>query len=242
MGVANAASRATQTGAESKMTGMLASVNSLDEALLILENYADIIDLKNPQQGALGALPINTVSTIVKAINQKKLVSATVGDLPMQAELIFNAVSAMTTTDVDYIKIGFFPNGDWYECLTKLSRITQQGHQLIAVLFADTQPPITIIKTIADAGFYGVMLDTMDKSKGSLTQVMSITEIMNFVNLAKKHHLICGLAGSLKEKDISNLINLKANYLGFRGALCDKQNRTSQLNKEAIKSVSNYFR
>ncbi len=224
------------------MTGMLASVNSLDEALLILQSSADIIDLKNPQQGALGALPINTVSTIVKAINQKKPVSATVGDLPMQAELIFNAVSAMATTDVDYIKIGFFPNGDWRKCLTHLSRITQQGHQLIAVLFADTQPDITIIKTISDAGFSGVMLDTMDKSKGSLTQVMSITEIINFVHSAKKHQLISGLAGSLKENDIPDLINLKANYLGFRGALCDKQNRTSQLNKVAIKSVLNYFR
>ena len=224
------------------MTGMLASVNSLDEALIVLNSSADIIDLKNPEQGALGALPIETVSTIVKAIDQKKLVSATVGDLPMQADLIFNAVSAMATTDVNYIKIGFFPNGDWLECLSKLSQMTQQGHQLIAVLFADTQPDLTIIKAIADVGFYGVMLDTMDKSKGSLTQVMSITEIMSFVHSAKKHQLICGLAGSLNEKDISYLINLKANYLGFRGALCDKQNRTSQLNKEAIKSILNYFR
>ncbi len=224
------------------MTGMLASVNSLDEALLILQSSADIIDLKNPQQGALGALPINIVSTIVEAVNQKKPVSATVGDLPMQADLVFNAVSAMTTAGVDYIKIGFFPNGDWLECLSKLSQITQQGHQLIAVLFADTQPDITIIKTLSDAGFSGVMLDTMDKSKGSLTQVMSITEIMNFVDSAKKHQLISGLAGSLKENDIPDLINLKTNYLGFRGALCDQQNRTSQLNKEAIKSVLNYFR
>ncbi len=223
------------------MTGMLASVNSLEEAQLILNSSADIIDLKNPEQGALGALPVNTVSTIVRAINQKKPVSATVGDLPMQADLIFNAVSAMAPTGVDYIKIGFFPNGDWQGCLTKLSQITQQGHQLIAVLFADTQPDITIIKAIYNAGFFGVMLDTMDKSKGSLMEIMSTDKIIKFVSSAKEYQLLCGLAGSLKKNDISELITLNVDYLGFRGALCDKHNRTSSLNKEAINSVLNYF-
>lgn len=241
MGMANAASRTTQTGAKSKMTGMLASVNSLDEALLILQSSADIIDLKNPEQGALGALPIDTVSTIVKAINQKKRVSATVGDLPMQAELIFNAVSAMATTGVDYIKIGFFPDGDWLACISKLAEITQKNHQLIAVLFADTQPDTTIIKALSDAGFSGVMLDTMDKSSGSLTQVMSDSEIKDFIHTTKKYKLLCGLAGSLKGKDIPELIILGADYLGFRGALCHQLNRVSQLDEVAVQSIQNYF-
>ena len=223
------------------MTGMLASVNSLNEALLILKSSADIIDLKNPEQGALGALPIETVSSIVQAINKTKPVSATVGDLPMQAELVFNAVSAMATTGVDYIKIGFFPGDDWLNCLSKLTEITQQGHQLIAVLFADTQPDMRIVKAISDAGFSGVMLDTMNKSNGSLSQVISEDEIKNFIGKAKEHQLLCGLAGSLKETDIPKLITLKADYLGFRGALCDKRNRVSQLNKDAIQSILNYF-
>ena len=221
---------------------MLASVNSLNEARLVLKSSADIIDLKNPEQGALGALPIKTVSTIVQAVNQTKPVSATVGDLPMEAELVFNAVSIMATTGVDYIKIGFFPDGNWLRCLSKLTKITQQGHQLIAVLFADTQPDLSIIKTISDAGFSGVMLDTMDKANGSLSQIMSINEIEKFIASAKKQHLLCGLAGSLKEKDIPKFIPLKADYLGFRGALCEKHNRVSQLDNNAIQAISNYFK
>ncbi|MGZ8193906.1 MAG: (5-formylfuran-3-yl)methyl phosphate synthase, partial [Methylobacter sp.] len=38
------------------MTGMLASVNSVAEALLVLGANVDIIDLKQPAFGALGAL------------------------------------------------------------------------------------------------------------------------------------------------------------------------------------------
>ncbi len=223
------------------MTGMLASINSLDEAKLILNTSIDIIDLKNPEQGALGALETKTIVEIVQAINHEKLVSATIGDIPMYPEQVYNAINATAKTGVDYIKIGFFPGGDWKGCLSRLTKITQQGSHLIAVLFADTQPTFEIIKPLKDAGFAGVMLDTMDKSLGSLTQELSLEKIKEFVALAKKHQLLCGLAGSLKEKDISSLINLEVDYLGFRGALCEKQNRTAQLNLNAIHSLLHHF-
>ena len=38
------------------MTGMLASVATLKEAKIVLDQKVDIIDLKNPKLGALGAL------------------------------------------------------------------------------------------------------------------------------------------------------------------------------------------
>jgi dihydroneopterin aldolase len=134
---------------------------------------------------------------------------------------------------VDYIKIGFFPGGDWQGCLFKLKPLSQ-GNQMIAVMFADTQPDFSAIKAIKEAGFIGVMLDTMDKSQGSLTQVMSLDKIKIFVSLAKQSQLLCGLAGSLKVEDIPVLLELKADYLGFRGALCEKQERTAKLSLDAI--------
>lgn len=223
------------------MTGMLASVNSMTEVQLILHTAVDIIDLKNPDQGALGALPNKLVSEIVDKVDHKKPVSATVGDLPMQADIIFNAVSAMLETGVDYIKIGFFPGGDWQDTVSKLTKITQQGHQLIAVLFADAQPDFAIIKALKIAGFSGVMLDTMDKSTGTLSQVISLSKVNDFVLTAKNAQLLCGLAGSLKIDDIPVFLELDADYLGFRGALCEQHNRTAQLDKHAINSILSYF-
>lgn len=220
---------------------MLASVNSVEEARLILKTTVNIIDLKQPKQGALGALPIDTVKTIVTEVNQKRPVSATVGDLPMQPDVILNAVKAMGKTGVDYIKIGFFPGGDWIKTLSKLSGITQK-YKLIAVLFADTKINPEIINQLKQAGFYGVMLDTMDKSSGSLTQVMSDPEIKHFVNIARSTQLLCGLAGSLKQQDITELMKLEVDYLGFRGALCQKNNRTAELDMPSILSISAYFR
>ncbi len=222
------------------MTGMLASVNSMSEVQLILPTAVDIIDLKNPQQGALGALPNELVREIVNKVNHKKTVSATVGDLPMEADVIFEAVIAMLETGVDYIKIGFFPDGDWQDTVLKLTEITQQGHQLIAVIFADKQPDFTIIQSLKTAGFSGVMLDTMDKSAGDLSNILSLAKINEFVSLAKNAQLLCGLAGSLKVKQIPGLLTLNADYLGFRGALCAQHDRTAGLNGHALNSILKY--
>ncbi len=219
------------------MTGMLASVNSIAEALLVLSVNVDIIDLKQPASGALGALDIDLVKQIVAGIDGRCPVSATIGDLQMQPDLVFNAARTMAETGVDYIKIGFFPDGDWLETVNKLSVLGQQNIALIAVLFADNQPDLTIIDSLKEAGFTGVMLDTMDKQNGSLMQVMKKTEIGQFVRFAKARRLLCGLAGSLKLEDIPVLMPYQPDYLGFRGALCWQHNRSAQLNKAAIMQI-----
>ena len=216
------------------MTGMLASVNSVEEALLALTANVDIIDLKQPALGALGALETGLVKSIVAAIDNRCPVSATVGDLPMQPDVVYSAVKDMAETGVDYIKIGFFPGGDWQGTIEKLATLPESMN-LIAVLFADTQPDFTVIDRLT--GFKGVMLDTMNKNNGSLSQVMTKTDIAQFVRLAKNRSMLCGLAGSLRLDDIAGLTPHQPDYLGFRGALCLDHNRTAQLNRSSIMQI-----
>lgn len=213
------------------MTGMLASVNSVKEALQALSANVDIIDLKQPAQGALGALDVQLVKTIVNEIGGRRPVSATIGDLPMQPEIVYQAVQAMAETGVDYVKIGLFPGGDWHGTITKLSTLPKSV-KLIAVLFADTQPDFSVLNSLA--AFKGAMLDTMNKSRGSLTQIMAPHDIASFVKLAKNRSLLCGVAGSLRRDDIAELITLNPDYLGFRGALCQAYSRTGQLDSSAM--------
>ncbi|NIQ14333.1 MAG: hypothetical protein GTO02_07985, partial [Candidatus Dadabacteria bacterium] len=73
------------------MSLFLASVTNLEEAKQVLAADADIIDLKNPAEGALGAVDYSVVTEVVNYVNNQCLVSATIGDLPMQAGLIENA-------------------------------------------------------------------------------------------------------------------------------------------------------
>ena len=219
------------------MTGMLASVSSLAEAALVWDAKVDIIDLKQPASGALGALDVDAVQQIVTAMNGQCPISATIGDLPMQPELVFNAVKAMAETGVNYIKIGFFPGDDWQGTVARLTALTQQNIALIAVLFADNAIDLALIDQLKNAGFKGVMLDTLNKNNGSLTQCMTKTEIARFVSEVQTRQLICGLAGSLRLKDIPGLLAFQPDYLGFRGALCCQQDRTAQLSRQAVDQV-----
>jgi len=219
------------------MTGMLASVNSLEEALLVESYNVDVIDLKQPNRGALGALEIETVSEIVSKLKSTTTISATVGDLPMQPDVLSDAVEVMAATGVNYVKMGFFPGGDWLSCIKRLSDVAAQGHALIAVLFADAKPDMKIVSALQQAGFRGVMLDTMNKGQGSLTEIMDIAQLQNFVQQAKCHGLLTGLAGSLRLQDIACLLPLQADYLGFRGALCRLQCRTAQIDTGQLAQI-----
>jgi len=219
------------------MTKMLASVNSLEEALLVQDYNVDIIDLKQPAEGALGRLPYQEVAEIVDNLSLQSQISATIGDLPMQPDLIYAATLEMATTGVDYIKIGFFPGGDWQGCISILADVVRKGYGLIAVLFADAKPDFAIIEDLAKVGFRGVMLDTMNKQHGSLRQFLNMDELALFVNEAKQYELLTGLAGSLTANDISELLSLNADYLGFRGALCKQGDRIMALDDRQIKEI-----
>jgi uncharacterized protein (UPF0264 family) len=218
------------------MTGMLASVNSLEEARLVLAENVDIIDLKEPALGSLGALDIKLVKSCVVAVNEQCLTSATIGDLPMQPELIFNAIKEMAETGVNYIKVGFFLSENQDQVIEKLANLAHHVN-LIAVLFADTNPDFSLINSLTAAGFKGVMLDTQDKTKGSLTGMMAKSEIERFVNHVKSSRAICGLAGSLTLEDIPILLPYQPDYLGFRGALCAQHRRVGRLNVQSVQAI-----
>ena len=219
------------------MTGMLASVENLAEARQVLEAGVDIIDLKSPSEGSLGALPLETVGEIVQAIGGLRPLSATIGDLPMDPQRVFQAVEAMAGTGVDYVKIGLFSGGDWRQTVFGLSPLASRRVRLVAVLFGDLSPGLLQIAELAEAGFSAAMLDTLDKRGGPLTQVCSLGYLRDFVDEAKAYGMLCGLAGSFRQTDIPLLLKLRPDYLGFRGALCKRHDRTTGLDGNAVRNI-----
>jgi uncharacterized protein (UPF0264 family) len=223
------------------MTGWLASITDIDEARQVLAAGANIIDAKNPHAGALGALPLDTVRAIVDAVGGHVPVSATVGDFPdMDPHAVSHVVNMMGATGVDYVKLGLFPSPALHDCLEALRPICRDL-RLVAVLFADRNPDILLADRLADLGFKGIMLDTMDKSAGGLLQHQSLESLASFVGKIRGLNLISGLAGSLRKADIPVLAPLAPDYLGFRGALCRHHARTTTLDSDAMKAIAESF-
>lgn len=99
------------------MTRFLVSVRDVAETETALAAGADIIDLKDPAKGALGALDPAAIASCVTRIAGRAEVSATVGDLPMRAATIRGAVRKIAALGVDHVKLGLFPEGDAERCL-----------------------------------------------------------------------------------------------------------------------------
>jgi uncharacterized protein (UPF0264 family) len=224
-------------------TGMLASVTTCAEAMIALEGGADIIDLKNPALGALGALDDITIRTSVAAVAGRVPVSATVGDLvEMEAGQISRAVGHMAENGVDYVKVGFFPGPTSAACLNALSAHAGRGIRLVAVLFGDLGYESFHVPDFAAAGFAGIMLDTAIKGGGSIRSRIADSRLAEFVAEAQGSGLLAGLAGSLAITDIAPLIALRPDYLGFRGALCAGGIRTGGLDAAAFARVRSAIR
>ncbi|MEY4685709.1 MAG: hypothetical protein RLZ25_2168 [Pseudomonadota bacterium] len=209
------------------MTQMLASVTSLEEAFALLPLAIDILDLKNPARGALGALDLLDVRVIVEALPDQRI-SATVGDLPMVPEVIRAAVEAMAGLGVDYVKVGFFDSGDWQPVLDQLKPVADRGVKLVAVLFGDQSFSLSALPAFERSGFHGIMVDTAEKTGGGILAYRSLSWLQAFVGECQALGFLTGLAGSLSLEDIPKLKPLGADYLGFRGALC-AESRTGAL-------------
>ncbi|MGH6927954.1 MAG: (5-formylfuran-3-yl)methyl phosphate synthase [Dongiaceae bacterium] len=218
------------------MTGFLASVTSAAEAETAMAGGADIIDLKDPRAGALGALPPSVIRQAAQAIAGRRTVSATAGDLPMQPQVVADAAARIAEIGVDIVKVGFFSGGDAAACIAELARLAAGGTRIVAVLFADTAPDFALIDLLRDAGFAGAMLDTADKGAGGLRRHLDDRALGEFVDRVRCCGMISGLAGSLAIADIAPLHRLSPDYLGFRGALC-RAGRTSELDVESVRAA-----
>jgi len=215
----------------------LASVTSADEASIACAGGADIIDAKNPETGALGALPVATVAAIRAAVPRNVPVSATIGDLPFTPRPITGAVTSMAESGCDLIKIGIFPGGEISETLAALQAMDLGPVKLVGLLLADHSPDFAWIDAMAGAGFAGVMLDTAAKSQGSLRAYLDANSLARFIAAAHERNLFAGLAGSLRLSDVVPLTALAPDVLGFRGALCDAGVRTGTLDAARVQAV-----
>lgn len=221
--------------------GFLASVTSPEEATLAKDAGANMIDCKNPQEGALGALPLLTVRRIAKTLDGEVPVSTTVGNVILDPVLWCDAINTMSASGADIIKVGLLEPGNLKECLEAVKPLAEL-YPLVAVLFVD-QPlkqhsTEEIIALLSEYHFLGVMLDCSDKSKGSLTHYMNADQLNAFVEAAHQADLMCGLAGALQLEDIPKLTPLKPDYLGFRSALCENGNRSGPLQGDRIAQVA----
>ena len=205
---------------------LLVSVRDAAEAALARDAGADLIDAKDPDRGALGALPPDTVRAIAAASGDR-LTSAVAGE-PQDGREASACLAALAGTGVRYLKIAWAPGRD------ATGLVLPVGLPVIAVLFAEDGPSGADMPALAAAGFSGAMIDTRGKDGRRLTDHLALPLLAGFAAACRTHGLLSGLAGSLALDDIPVLAALGPGYLGFRGGLCAQGDRKGHLDPARI--------
>jgi (5-formylfuran-3-yl)methyl phosphate synthase len=227
---------------------VLVSVSSVAEAQMVLSAGVRLIDLKETAYGALAALDIPRSAAIIAAVNDYRqqnpqagvIISATIGDDCSSAAALSELIQSRLDIGVDVIKL---PQTIWASAAytAVINAFLARQVKLIAVLSADhfsgTQAVSTLLQDLATALYWGVMIDTIQKSQ-PLTALISVDLLDFFVRSAKAQGLYVGLAGGLQLAQVDSLADLSPDYLGFRSGLCLNQRREQPLIKENLHLVT----
>jgi uncharacterized protein (UPF0264 family) len=222
---------------QSRRVRLLASVMNAHEARLCVELGADIIDAKDAASGALGALALADVRAIRAAVPASVELSATIGDPSDDAEAIVRAAQLMAATGVDYVKVGLAGAAASRRTLDRLNAAMPSRTRLVGVLLADRALDLDLVGAAQAAGFAGVMLDTVDKRNGALSDLVGTGMLRTFVEAAHRAGLFAGFAGSLRASHVADLAALGPDVLGFRGGLCREHDRAGVIDEQAVGAV-----
>ena len=222
---------------------LMISVISAQEARDAIAGGAAILDVKNPEEGSLGAQPPEVIRTIKKISAGSVSVSAAIGDMPNLPGTAALAALGAASCGVDYIKVGLHGPRNESEALFLLREIQQAVREypvsVIAAGYADNQrsgslDPACLPRVAVSAGIRGCLLDTAVKDNRTLFDFMNPEQLRSMAEQIHEAGLLFGLAGALREKDLILARDVGADIVGMRTAVCRDNRRSGPLEASRI--------
>ncbi|MFN3384240.1 MAG: (5-formylfuran-3-yl)methyl phosphate synthase [Archaeoglobaceae archaeon] len=227
---------------------VLVSPKDLSEALEAIEGGADIIDVKNPAEGSLGAnFPwvIRDIASIAKRF--KKEVSATTGDMPFKPGTASLAALGAAIAGADYVKIGLYgvkneeEAEEMVRAVVKAVKDYDDAKRVVIAGYGDfyrinSIDPLKLPEISAKHGADVVMVDTAIKDGTSIFDHMKLENMRKFVKMAKENGMLCALAGNLGWDHLETLKELSPDIIGVRTMVCES-GRNSKIKRELVKKL-----
>jgi len=211
---------------------LLVSVVDEEEAFSAFQGGCDILDVKNPYEGSLGANHPSLVRRIVERFKGKVEISATIGDLPNLPGTASLAALGATSLGVDYIKAGLLGVYDFKSALKLMSWIVEAVKEenvnvkVVACCYADYRltgslDPIHLPTVAYESGADGILIDVKTKGGKKVFEYLNIEQLAQIYSKAREFGLMTALAGGLDSEDVISVAKLKVDVLGVRRGVCD---------------------
>jgi (5-formylfuran-3-yl)methyl phosphate synthase len=217
---------------------LLISPLNEEEAKEAILGGADIVDVKNPKEGPLGASFPWIIQNIKKAAPKTVEVSCTLGDVPNLPGTAALAALGAASIGVNYIKVGLGNLKSKADAVALLQGVVEaaKNHnpvvKVVAAGYADAEKvgsikPLLVPEVASESGCDAAMLDTAIKNGASLLDCLSQAQLRGFVEKTHGYGLQAALAGSLKAEHLPLLRELGVDIVGLRGAACTNGDRVN---------------
>ncbi len=224
---------------------LLISPVNAQEAAEAIAGGATIIDVKNPQEGALGANFPWVIKQIKELAPKNVQVSCALGDIPNLPGSVSLAALGAASLGVDYVKVSLYGCKTVEEALYLLQNVNRAAKEcnpkikVAAVGYADAKKtnlldPRQVPEVAAKAHVEVAMLDTQFKDGKTLFFHLSAEQLKKFVDRSHQLGLEVALAGSLRKEDLPVVYRLGADIVGLRGAACTNRDRVKGEMKRAL--------
>lgn len=220
---------------------LLVSVVSAQEARRALAGGADIIDVKDPSQGPLGAPSPRVLSEVVAEVGDVVPVSVALGDLPNLPHTAALAARGAELAGVDYVKVGLrgvCGLDDAVELMRAVSDAVDPDTAVIAAAYADAaslDPPALsaawLPEVVDRAGIAGALVDTFVKDGRGLYSWLSASQLASLIARTRRIGGSFAVAGQLTR---AQLRRVPADVVGVRSAVCSGGDRTTELDVELV--------
>src|ERR1035437_444508 len=228
---------------------LLVSPINKEEAIIVSRGGADIVDVKNPIEGSLGANFRWIIRDVNAAVNGRHPISATIGDFNYKPGTASLAALGAAVAGADYIKVGLYDIQTQEQALKLLINITRavkdydSTKKVVASGYSDYKrinsiSPILLSEVAAKARADVVMVDTAIKDGKSTFEFMDEKELKRFTDIAHEYGLENAIAGSLKFDDLQVLERIGPDIIGVRGMVCGGNRETTIQQKLVEKLVA----
>jgi (5-formylfuran-3-yl)methyl phosphate synthase len=240
------------------MTGLLVSVRDADEARDAVEAGAELIDIKEPHAGPLGAAAPETIAEIFRVAAGRRPLSVALGELVDQKSTFGDRLPP----GIRFAKLGLsgtvrqgfqpdrpangFKNPIWHSQWRQAIEQFPSGTSPVAVIYADFEsaaapPPDEVIAHGRELGCRALLIDTFDKRGPGLLGHLSLGEIKRLVTSARTANLLVVLGGQITVAHLPDLLPLAPDYIAVRGAVC-RGDRAGRLDLDLVRHFARRIR
>lgn len=213
---------------------VLVSPKDIEEAKAVISGNADIVDVKNPKEGSLGAnFPwvIKSIKQLVEEKGNGMKMSAAIGDFDYKPGTASLAALGAAASGAEYIKIGLHKIKTREEAIDLLTGVVKAvkdfdpTKKVVSAFYADYKrinsiSPFEIAEIGKEVDIDVAMVDTGIKDGRTTLEFLSEDELKSFVSESKSLGLVTALAGALKFDDIPVIKAINPDILGVRGMVC----------------------